>query len=314
MDNILEVSHVTKEYRERKRERIVLEDISFSLVKGEMLGIAGSSGCGKSTLLHVAAGMEVPDRGKISYTEEIRKYQKGDRKTGLYRYVQMVFQEPAEAFSPRMTIKEFLMDPLLNFHIADKNKAETMVKDILEEVGLSPDFLGRLPHRLSGGQLQRVVIARVLLLNPQLILFDEPTSALDVVTQAKILNLITDSRRKHPFSGIFVSHDLAAVQSMTDRVLIMNYGKIVERIASTDLKNGLHPATRKLIASQLKKDNSFISSDFAEEIFCYDGEEFFLEKDIEKIEEIKTGKKEMEFTIDKQHSVRAFRTNKKIIL
>ena len=163
MDNILEVSHVTKEYRERKRERIVLEDISFSLVKGEMLGIAGSSGCGKSTLLHVAAGMEVPDRGKISYTEEIRKYQKGDRKTGLYRYVQMVFQEPAEAFSPRMTIKEFLMDPLLNFHIADKNKAETMVKDILEEVGLSPDFLGRLPHRLSGGQLQRVVIARVLL-------------------------------------------------------------------------------------------------------------------------------------------------------
>lgn len=171
MDNILEVSHVTKEYRERKRERIVLEDISFSLVKGEMLGIAGSSGCGKSTLLHVAAGMEVPDRGKISYTEEIRKYQKGDRKTGLYRYVQMVFQEPAEAFSPRMTIKEFLMDPLRNFHIADKNKAETMVKDILEEVGLSPDFLGRLPHRLSGGQLQRVVIARVLLLNPQLICY-----------------------------------------------------------------------------------------------------------------------------------------------
>ena len=101
---------------------------------------------------------------------------------------------------------------------------------------------------------------------------------------------------------------------MTDRVLIMDYGKIVERIASADLKNGLHPATRKLIASQLKKDNSFISSDFAEEILCYDGEKFFLEKDIEKIEEIKTGKKEMEFTIDKQHSVRAFRINKKIIL
>lgn len=302
MENALEVSHVTKKYRDGKGEFTVLNDISFSLHEGEMLGIAGGSGCGKSTLLHLAAGMEKPDAGEVSYVEKIEKC----RKNGLYRYVQMVFQDPAEAFSPRMTVKKFLLDPLSNFHIADRKKAESMVEDILEEVGLSPDILKRLPHRLSGGQLQRIVIARVLLLEPRIILFDEPTSALDVVTQTKILKLISSLRERHHFSGIFVSHDLAAVQSMTDRVLIMENGQITERIASADLKNGRHPSTRKLIASQLKKDSNFISSHFAEEILCCNGKDFFLEKDIGKIKEITAEKKEMEFTVNEQHRVKAF--------
>ncbi|BEU86658.1 hypothetical protein TAMA11512_01220 [Selenomonas sp. TAMA-11512] len=247
MRRILTVEHAGKSFESEGRRIPVLKDVSFSVSEGEMLGIVGLSGCGKSTLLSVVAGLIEPDTGTVSLSvgEGIPL---SPTSPELYRYVQLVVQEPSEMFSPRMTIGEFLCEPLRSLGLRQEDRH---LEELFASVGLDADLLSARPHMLSGGQLQRVVLARAFLSAPKLILYDEPTSALDVITQAQILELIRELRKKRPSAGIFVSHDLAAVQSVVDRILVMSEGCIVEELAPSELTRAKHPATRRLLDAQL---------------------------------------------------------------
>ncbi len=244
METLLTLHDISKTFAAKEGPFRALRNISLTLHKGEMLGIAGKSGCGKSTLLQILAGMEKPDKGGLHWEEEI--------KGPFYRFVQMVFQNPSDAFSPRMTAGEFLQEPVRNFHLCPKREEMKLLEEALRLTDLPSHVLGALPHRLSGGQLQRIVIARALLVRPKLILFDEPTSALDVITQKNILALIRKLHENLHFTGVFVSHDLAAVQAVTTRMIIMENGQIVERLRSEDLKKAIHPASRRLLEAQIQ--------------------------------------------------------------
>lgn len=222
-----------------------------------------------------------------------------------YRHLQMVFQNPEEAFSPRMTIEDFLLEPLFNFLHMTRKEALTAIDSFLKETNTSRDLLHRYAHEVSGGQLQRIVIIRALLLHPKIILFDEPTSALDVITQNKILTLIQKERKIHHFAGLFVSHDLAVVQQITDRVMIMESGTLVEELPAGELKKGLHPCTQRLIYSQLPEDGHHICSAKRESILCSDGNDFWTIWGKEKMKEIRTHEPEM-ITVDAGHTVRAY--------
>ena len=247
MRPVLTVRHVGKSFASEGDRISVLHDISFSLDEGEMLGIVGVSGCGKSTLLSIVAGLAFPDAGEIVFS-----LKEGGTlavtSPERCRYMQLVVQEAAEMFSPRMTIGAFLREPMQNFGL----KYETdRLAELLSSVGLDACLLDAHPHMLSGGQLQRVVIARAFLPAPKLILYDEPTSALDGITQAQILRLIQKLRKKSSSAGIFVSHDLAAVQMVADRILVLSEGRIVEELAPLELRHAAHPASRQLLDAQL---------------------------------------------------------------
>lgn len=151
-------------------------------------------------------------------------------------------------FSPRMTVGEFLYEPMRG---RGREQVHRMVESALSSVGLDTALMDAYPHMLSGGQLQRIVIARAFLPSPKLVLYDEPTSALDVITQAQVLTLIREMRRQHPSAGIFVSHDLAVVQSVADRILVMAEGRIVEALSSSDFVHAKHPVSRMLLEAQL---------------------------------------------------------------
>lgn len=297
MEDILQIEHISKTYRNEDHPFQAARDISLTLHKGEMMGIVGLSGSGKSTVLRMAGRLEIPDEGTVL----------SPWKEDFYRHGQMVFQDPLEAFSPRMTIHEFLMEPLLNFRLFSEKEGPEKIGDILKETGLPEEVLPKLPHQLSGGQLQRIVIARALLIHPELILFDEPTSALDVVTQDRILQLIRKEREKFHFAGLFVSHDLAVVQEIADTVLVMDRGRVVERLPAKDLRKGIHPATRQLIEAQLPEDGRPIPSVYEKGIAFYDGNSVKCINNEKYIKNIfDRGVREVEITIKKDHSLLAY--------
>lgn len=299
MDEILQVHHISRSYMDKNHPFRAVEDVSFSLHAGEMLGIVGLSGSGKSTVLRMAGALEEPEKGNIQ--------RPWARDKDFYRHIQMVFQDPLEAFSPRMTIHEFLLEPLLNFHMANREEAESRIRQMMKQTDIPEELLTKLPHQVSGGQLQRIVIARALLVHPELILFDEPTSALDVVTQERILHLIRKEWETFHFAGLFVSHDLAVVQEITGRVLVMEQGHVVERLLSKDLRKGLHPCTRRLISAQLPEDGHSIPSAYEKGILYYDGNQVQLVEDDEKIRDILgKGAVEKEVALGEEHRVRAY--------
>ena len=227
---VLEVADVKKSFETRRGTHEVLKGVSLRLAAGEVCGIVGASGSGKSTLFRVIAGLESPDEGTV-------------RKKGTVR---MVFQDPREAFSPRMQMRDFFRTALVKDGEA-KDALESRIKAMLEEVGLKPVVLDALPHQMSGGELQRVIIARTLLQEPDIVLFDEPTSALDVITQKEILDLIARLRRRFGFSGLFVGHELGAVQHVAERIFVLADGRFVEVLAASELAHAKHEATRSLL-------------------------------------------------------------------
>jgi peptide/nickel transport system ATP-binding protein len=206
-----------------------VSDVSFSVTEGECFGIVGESGSGKSTVLRAICGLAPATAGNISVNE---RQLSRPRDAAFYRSVQMVFQDPYASLHPRHTIDGVLSEPLA-IHRFDR--AEERIENALRDVGLGSDFRFRYPHQLSGGQRQRVAIARALILEPKVLLLDEPTSALDASIQAEVLNLLDRIRSERGLTYVMVSHDLAVVAHMCDRLIVMQHGRAVEELTREGL-------------------------------------------------------------------------------
>ncbi|MEL6479264.1 MAG: ABC transporter ATP-binding protein [Pseudomonadota bacterium] len=220
---------------------------SLSVPRGSAFGLVGESGSGKSTILRAIAGLVGGWQGTIRLNGQPLTRR---REAAFFRQVQMVFQDPYASLHPRHTVDRCLSEPLILHRIGD---VERRVETALEQVGLGPAFRFRYPHQLSGGQRQRVAIARALMLEPAVLLLDEPTSALDVSVQAEVLNLLSDLRRARGLTYLLVSHDLAVVAHMCDRLAVMREGRIVETLEVAQLRENraTDPYTQSLIAASL---------------------------------------------------------------
>lgn len=227
-----------------------VQNLSFNLSEGESFGIVGESGAGKTTLLRSIVGLIKPTGGRIVYRGSDVASLRGKTRKAFLRDVHLVFQNPYTAFHPKVTLGQALAEPLLIHKLATKEEARPKIADALEQVGLSPDFVARYPHQFSGGQRQRLVLARALVLGSQVLLADEPVSALDVSIQAQVLNLFRDLKRELNLSYVVVAHDLAVVRYLCDRVAVMLGGRFVEIAASEQLYSSpRHPYTQALLAS-----------------------------------------------------------------
>lgn len=228
-----------------------VDDVSFSVPRGKTLGLVGESGCGKSTLGRTILRLTEPTGGEILYEgKNISKISPAEMRA-LRKELQIIFQDPFASLNPRMSIREILSEPY-EIHGLYKNTDErrAQIVELLKEVGLNPEAADRYPHEFSGGQRQRIGIARALALKPKLIVCDEPVSALDVSIQSQILNLMMDLRDKYGLSYIFIAHDLAVIEHISDEIAVMYLGKIVEHTDSNSLyARPLHPYTRALISS-----------------------------------------------------------------
>jgi peptide/nickel transport system ATP-binding protein len=246
------VKHLTKSY---KAGKLAVNDISFELNKGECLGLVGESGCGKSTLARCLLRIEPIDSGTILLNNQAIE-QLTEKQLHLYRRkIQTVFQNPSAALNPKLKIKDSLIDPYSQYKNELKlayfsyTSRDAYVKQLLEAVELSPDLASRYPHELSGGQRQRVTIARAISIEPELIVLDEPTASLDVISQGAVLNLLTELRQYLHLSYLFISHDLAAVNQMSQRIMVMKAGKLVDQFSRNQLfSDEHHPYTKELIS------------------------------------------------------------------
>ncbi|MGQ0697594.1 MAG: ABC transporter ATP-binding protein [Panacagrimonas sp.] len=234
-----------------KRSLKAVDGVGFNLAAGETLGIVGESGCGKSTLARALAGLQPITSGAIEYAgRTVSKFDEADWRP-LRREIQMVFQDPLASLDPRMTIGNSIAEPLEALYPElGRAEREARVRAMLERVGLSAALYNRYPHEFSGGQCQRVGIARALVVRPKLLICDEPVSALDVSVQAQIVNLLADLQAEYGLAMIFIAHDLAVVRHVARRVLVMYLGKVMEQ-ADRDALFGspVHPYTRALLAS-----------------------------------------------------------------
>lgn len=226
-ETIIRAEHVSKSFTDRDGRFEAVKDVSFTLHQGETLGIVGESGSGKSTIARMLTGLITPSEGTIEILGmDLMGMKKKERKE-LYRNLQMVFQMPAESFDPRHTLGDGIGETLKNAGMKKKEVRER-VKELLVRCGLPAEYADRYPHQVSGGQCQRAAIARALAANPGILICDEATSALDVTVQKQILDLLTDLKEKEGMAMIFICHDLALVQKMCDRVVVLHKGEIIE--------------------------------------------------------------------------------------
>ena len=241
---LFEVEHVTRRFllpRTRvfgtRRALTAVDDVSLQLRREETLGVVGESGSGKTTLMKLLLGLERPDSGRVRYLGG-----------SLRREVQVVLQDPASALDPRMRVGDIILEPLRLLRVQEDHRAR--LAELLDAVGLPFASTRRYPHEFSGGQRQRIAIARALAPRPRVLIGDEPVSALDVSVRAQILNLLEDLRVGFQLTLILVSHDLSVVRHMTDRVLVMQQGRVVEEGATRDVfRSPRHPYTRVLLDS-----------------------------------------------------------------
>ena len=264
---LLQVRHVSKRFRIRggplglggRRTLLAVDDASFAIDRGGCLGLVGESGSGKTTLSRIVMRALTPDAGEVLFNDNGRQIDllelRGQELFRFRRKIQYVFQDPYSALNPRMTLFDIVSEPLTIHGIGDRKHRAELVRELLELVGLDARHLNRYPHSLSGGQRQRIVIARALALKPDLLLCDEPTSALDVSVQAQILNLLKDLQARLGLTYLFVSHNLAVVDYMADRIAVMCAGRLVELAPRARLfRNPVHPYTRALLAAVPKPD------------------------------------------------------------
>lgn len=272
---MLKVENLEKHFPTGKRNLLgkhlqtlkAVDGISFEIKDGEIFGLVGESGCGKSTLGRCITRIIDPTNGSIVFNgEDITKMGPDKLKT-LRRQMQMVFQNPDSSLNPRMTVRQTFSE-ILKVHGLAKGRELERMEEILELVGLPVDALDRHPHEFSGGQLQRIVIARALLVEPKFIMADEPVSALDVSVQAQILNLLVELKDELSLTMLFVAHDLSVVEHISDRVAVMYLGQIVEMADVRDLyEDTHHPYTKALMSAipipdpSVKRNNEVLEGD-----------------------------------------------------
>ena len=241
MDNLLEIKNLTVEYKSIKNEVAstvtAVKNVSLNIKQGEIYALAGESGCGKSTLSKAVTKLVKPINGEILFEGKNIFEQTKEEKKFYPTSVQMVFQNPYSSLNPKMKIGETLKEPLdINTNFS-KSRKKTVVRNVLEEVGLTEDILTRYPHEFSGGQRQRIAIARALILNPKLLIADEPVSALDASIQAQIINLMKELKKERNLTILFISHDLSVIKYLADRVGIMYFGELIEENDTSSIFN-----------------------------------------------------------------------------
>ena len=242
---MIQVEHVCKQYTNHHHTVHAVNDVSFSVAPNERVGIAGGSGSGKSTLLRLIAMLEKTTSGTIRlFGEDVTSIQ---NHRDIYQSMQMMFQNPLAIIPPRMNLEAFMLEPYINYGLMDVASAKEDICKWIQHVDLPESIVQKYPHEVSGGQLQRLVLARIMLMHPKLVLFDEPTSALDAVNQKLVLDLLQKLHQEQPFGYVFVSHDIGLLQAVTDRIIVMKDGQIVETIESKRLKEAVHPYTKALV-------------------------------------------------------------------
>ena len=254
---ILEVRHLRKCFPIQKtftgkvtRELVAVDDVSFKLMAGETLGIVGESGCGKTTTGRAILKLHQPSGGQIIFNgKDITNYTSHQMRD-IRKQMQIIFQDPYSSLPPRSTVGGILSEPVEVHNIVPKAQVKDYVLDLMEKCGLRDYYYERYPHEFSGGQRQRICIARALSVNPKLVICDEPVSALDVSIQAQIINLLKQLQRDRNLAYVFISHDLSVVKFISDKILVMYLGAVMEFGTKEDIfKNPLHPYTKALFSA-----------------------------------------------------------------
>ncbi|MFB9831676.1 oligopeptide/dipeptide ABC transporter ATP-binding protein [Actinoallomurus acaciae] len=257
MSDLVELADVHVVHKARSgglftRDRVyALTGAELTVAPGETVGIVGESGCGKSTLARVLIGLQRPTAGTVSFEgRDVWSMPGAERRSAIGSSIGMIFQDPATALNRRLPVRKVLRDPLDVHRVGTPDERDERVRELLDLVGLPPGAADLLPGQMSGGQRQRVAIARALALQPQLLVADEPTSALDVSVRAQILNLLGDLKERFDLAMVFVSHDIQTVRRMSDRVVTMYLGRIVEQTPAAAVPGAArHPYTRALFSA-----------------------------------------------------------------
>ncbi len=263
MNEIMRLENIRKVYKRRFSTGggniVAVDNLTLSLRKGQTLGIVGESGSGKSTLAKIMTAIETPTSGKVEYFGQALSTMNAEQKKTYRREVQIVFQDSSSSLNPRKTIGWLLKEPLEIHKVSqDQISHQDRVLTMLKEVGLDESYLERYPRELSGGQRQRINIALALILEPTVVIADEPVSALDVSVQAQILNLLEKLQAEHDLTYVFISHDLGVVYYMSDHILVMKDGKIIEHGNSDNIfYHAKEPYTKALFAAKNYTSNDY---------------------------------------------------------
>jgi peptide/nickel transport system ATP-binding protein len=249
MRPLLAIDNLTVEYVVGGKVLSAVAGVSLAIAKGETLGLVGESGCGKSTLGRAVLQLRRPTGGSVTFDGTELTTLGSEALRLMRRRLQLIFQDPIASLNPRRAIGDIIAEPLVIAGVADRPERARRVREVMVAVGLDPDnAIGRLPHEFSGGQCQRICIARALILEPELVICDEPVSALDVSIRAQILNLLEDMKRRYGLTLLFIAHDLAVVKAVSDRIAVMYLGKLCE-VGPTErvFNRPAHPYTKLLL-------------------------------------------------------------------